>query len=42
MNNITIGQYVPGNSWLYRLDPRTKVLLSILLIVQTSMDQQLV
>lgn len=33
MNNITFGQYVPGNSWLYKLDPRTKVLLSILLIV---------
>ncbi len=33
MNNITIGQYVPGNSWLYRLDPRTKIVLAILLIV---------
>lgn len=33
MNNISFGQYVPGNSWLYKLDPRTKVLLSILLIV---------
>ncbi len=28
-----IGQYVPGNSWLYKLDPRTKVLLAIFLIV---------
>ncbi|MDE7105965.1 MAG: energy-coupling factor transporter transmembrane protein EcfT [Anaeroplasmataceae bacterium] len=33
MNNITIGQYVPGNSWLYKLDPRTKVILAILYIV---------
>ncbi|MDE6656469.1 MAG: hypothetical protein K2J85_05715, partial [Anaeroplasmataceae bacterium] len=33
MNNITIGQYVPGNSWLYKLDPRTKVILTILFIV---------
>ncbi len=33
MNNIMIGQYVPGNSWLYKLDPRTKVLLAIFLIV---------
>ena len=33
MNNITIGQYVPGNSWIYKLDPRTKILLTILLIV---------
>ncbi|HIT50026.1 MAG TPA: energy-coupling factor transporter transmembrane protein EcfT [Candidatus Pelethenecus faecipullorum] len=32
MNNIIFGQYVPGNSWLYRLDPRTKVILSVLLI----------
>lgn len=33
MNNIALGQYVPGNSWLYRMDPRAKVLLAILLIV---------
>lgn len=33
MNNITIGQYVPGTSWLYKLDPRTKVILAIFLIV---------
>ena len=33
MNNITIGQYVPGDSWIYRLDPRTKILLTILSIV---------
>ncbi len=33
MNNITFGQYVPGNSWIYKLDPRVKILLSIILIV---------
>lgn len=33
MNNITIGQYVPGNSWIYKLDPRTKVILTIICIV---------
>ena len=33
MNNITIGQYVPGNSWIYKLDPRTKILLTIIAIV---------
>ena len=33
MNNITFGQYVPGNSWIYKLDPRVKILLSILFIV---------
>lgn len=33
MNNITFGQYVPGNSWIYKLDPRTKVLLSVFFII---------
>lgn len=33
MNNITIGQYVPGNSWIYKLDPRTKILLTIISII---------
>lgn len=32
MNNITIGQYVHGTSWIYKLDPRTKIVLTILLI----------
>lgn len=33
MNNITIGQYVPGNSWIYKMDPRMKILLTTALIV---------
>lgn len=33
MNNITFGQYVPGDSWVYKLDPRVKIILTILLIV---------
>lgn len=33
MNNITFGQYVPGNSWIYKVDPRTKIILTIALIV---------
>ena len=33
MNNITFGQYIPGKSWIYKLDPRTKILLTIALIV---------
>ncbi len=33
MTNITIGQYVPGKSWIYKLDPRLKILLTILWIV---------
>lgn len=28
MTNITIGQYIPGNSIIHRADPRTKILLT--------------
>lgn len=31
--NITIGQYIKGNSWIYRLDPRFKILSVIILMV---------
>ena len=31
--NITIGQYIPGNSAIHRLDPRTKIIGTVLLIV---------
>ena len=33
LKNITIGQYFPGNSFVHRLDPRTKILLTVALIV---------
>ncbi|MCR5350206.1 MAG: energy-coupling factor transporter transmembrane protein EcfT [Acholeplasmatales bacterium] len=33
MNNISFGQYVPGNSWIYKLDPRLKIIFTILMIV---------
>lgn len=33
LNDITIGQYFPGNSLLHRLDPRMKLILTTLLIV---------
>lgn len=33
LNNATIGQFFPGDSFLYKLDPRTKLLLTIALIV---------
>ena len=33
MDNITFGQYVDGHSWIYKLDPRVKIFLAILLIV---------
>jgi energy-coupling factor transport system permease protein len=32
MNNIIIGQYVPGNSFLYRMDPRSKLLSLFILM----------
>lgn len=33
IKDITIGQYVPGDSFIHKLDPRTKILISILFIV---------
>lgn len=35
MNNITIGQYIPGDSWLHKLDPRMKLLSLVFLLVAT-------
>ncbi|NLX64091.1 MAG: energy-coupling factor transporter transmembrane protein EcfT [Clostridiaceae bacterium] len=35
INNITLGQYIPGNSILHRLDPRTKIFWTILLMAAT-------
>ena len=33
LKDITLGQYFPGNSFIHRLDPRTKLLAVILYIV---------
>ena len=33
ISDITLGQFFPGNSWIHRLDPRTKILLAVLFIV---------
>ena len=33
LKNITLGQFFPGTTFLHRLDPRTKILLTIALIV---------
>ena len=33
LNNITLGQYMPGTSPIHRLDPRTKILLTVGLMV---------
>ena len=39
LKNITIGQYFPGNSFVHRLDPRTKLLLTVGLIVVVFLSQ---
>ncbi len=33
MSSIMIGQYIPGNSWLHRLDPRIKLLSVVIYLV---------
>ena len=33
LKDITIGQYFPGDTVVHRLDPRTKLILTILYIV---------
>jgi len=33
LKDITLGQYFPGNSLAHRLDPRTKIMLTVLYIV---------
>ena len=33
IKDITIGQYIPGESFVHKLDPRTKILISILFII---------
>lgn len=30
MNSVMLGQYIPGNSWLHRLDPRNKIIMTII------------
>lgn len=35
MNNITIGQYISGDSWLHKLDPRIKLFSLIILLIAT-------
>ena len=33
LNDITLGQYYPGNSPVHRMDPRCKLLLTVAYIV---------
>ena len=32
IKDITIGQYIPGESFIHKLDPRTKILIAFLFI----------
>ena len=42
LSNITLGQYYPVDSWVHRLDPRTKIVLTIGMIVAVFMVHSLV
>lgn len=42
LNNVTLGQFFPGDSFLYHLDPRTKLLLTIALIVLVFITQSFI
>ena len=33
IRDITLGQYYPGNSWIHKLDPRVKIMATILFVV---------
>ena len=33
IRDITLGQFYPGNSWIHRLDPRVKIMVTLLYIV---------
>ena len=42
MKNIVIGRYIPGNSFLYKMDPRTKIIALIILMVAVFMLRSLI
>ena len=42
MKNITMGQYYPVDSWVHRLDPRTKILLTVAMIVAVFLVKTLI
>ena len=42
LGNITLGQYYPGNSFVHKLDPRTKILVTLLLITAIFLAQSAV
>ncbi|MBN2540904.1 MAG: energy-coupling factor transporter transmembrane protein EcfT [Bacilli bacterium] len=42
MNSIIIGQYIPGNGFFYKLDPRTKIIAIFFLMISVFMLQTIV
>lgn len=40
LKNITLGQYFAGNSFIHRLEPRAKILLTLLFIIMLFMDSR--
>ena len=39
MDNMILGRYIPGNSIVHRLDPRSKLVAMILLIIIVFLGQ---
>lgn len=33
IKDITLGQYIPGDSFVHKLDPRIKILISLIYII---------
>jgi len=42
LKNITMGQYYPVDSWVHRLDPRMKIVLTVAMIIAVFMVHSLV
>jgi energy-coupling factor transport system permease protein len=41
LRNVTVGQYIPTGSFIHRLDPRTKLIASLLFILAVSFSRAL-
>ena len=42
LKEITLGQYFPGDSFLHRLDPRTKLMVVVLFIIALLLSKSFV
>ena len=41
LSNISIGQYFPSDSWVHKLDPRTKILITMVFVIAIFMAKSL-